>query len=235
MQAAPSSRRPESTRLKIGAALAVAVGVAGAVLLARHVNQGAEVPPRAAPRSLSVRAVDSEGSGEQELRRELAALRRELAGLRSGQEALFQEAGAPAKGAPADPGASRPMDDTKSAPKSLEEFEAREQEALRRLDARLASEARDTAWSEPTEAEIRGAIEGDVSTRLISLECGATLCRAEVEHASVESQERFLDQVLDSPATRGGAFIKPSAGEPGSLPALVYVFRDGHNSSPREP
>jgi hypothetical protein len=124
------------------------------------------------------------------------------------------------------------MDDTKSAPKSLEEFEAREQEALRRLDARLASEARDTAWSEPTEAEIREAIEGDGSARLISVECRATLCRAEVEHASVESQERFIDQVLDSPAARGGAFIKPFPGEPGSLPAVVYVARERHISSP---
>lgn len=113
-------------------------------------------------------------------------------------------------------------------PPTREEFKLDQEAAVIDIDDWLASETPDPQWQRDVEHDLHASTRDADGVTLVDIECGATLCRAQVQYADSAAANEFEERVLDAPVAAGGAQIIPTTIEGGPLSALLYFVREGH-------
>jgi hypothetical protein len=195
------------------ALVVLSVGIAGGAWLGGRASAvpkaGANASPAAAPQT------GGEGSGDVEaLRREVAALRAGLANVgrrvdeRPAPEARAERAEAPPP---------LPPEERKRA--ALEQ----QTQAIAALDARLQGEREDRGWAAEVRRQI-GETLGDLAgSSLRSVDCRASLCRAELTHPDPQALEGFISKYSGA----GPNFQLFYQREGDALATTVFVARRG--------
>lgn len=113
-------------------------------------------------------------------------------------------------------------------PPTLEDLRLDQEAAVMTIDDWMASETPDPRWQQEVEGQLHASMRDAAGVTLMSIECGATLCRALAEYADSISREAFEERVLRSVVAAGGAQIIPDASGDGPPGALLYFVRKGH-------
>jgi len=192
---------------------------------------------------LAVQARSEAEARERAMKAELASLRDQVASLRGDQQqgrlvdvvtrvaAARAAAGSERRGASGD--AVVPAHEASGDPGPMptrEEIERRSSEHIQQraqqLDRVLAADGVDRAWSAQTEESMYRVFAGVTGGRLRIAQCGARLCRVEVEHASRDEQRALAEQLLhQDPFTHGVLFNYDKLSTP--LKTTMYVAREG--------
>ncbi|AKJ02379.1 hypothetical protein ATI61_108235 [Archangium gephyra] len=172
-------------------------------------------------------------------RRELREVARALREQQARLERLTGEVARPLAFAPGqtvafpvEPPASGPGVERPASPAPPERsMPPSEQEMVARLEEAVHGEPVDPHWSRQAEDLARARLERTLTTsRLVSVHCGASLCRLETAHPSQEALEQFREQVLmaSEPVLWNGATYSSVQGDAraGTLVTVSYVARE---------
>lgn len=88
----------------------------------------------------------------------------------------------------------------------------------------LRDEPRDAAWASTKERDIEAVMEAKYDSRLVSVECGSTLCRAVVDHVDEDKRQPFLTQFISDPTFGTSCFFMRM--EEGAS-TQIFCARDG--------
>jgi hypothetical protein len=190
----------------------LALALAGALSLSPCVT-GDHEPAKLVP-SVATRPAD-DTSNLRAVQQQVMSLRSELARL--DDRVAAQLAASPAA-PPADPAAGRasPAERQKAA---LEQ----QHRAVAFLDERIASEPHDPAWTSEVRAGLASSLEAGAGS-VRSVECGATLCRADTSHADRQTFQHFVDN-LSGTLHRSFQLFFERDGD--MLAATVFIAREG--------
>ena len=102
--------------------------------------------------------------------------------------------------------------------------------AVTRLDSALANEPADGRWFSQVERDVRAllASPNGHGARLQSLACKSSLCRVEVSHGDLETQEAFLERLTYLAPFDSEGLVRRVAGPDGTQRTVVYFARSGH-------
>lgn len=102
--------------------------------------------------------------------------------------------------------------------------------AVGRLDAALAHEPADGRWFSQVERDVRAllASPNGHGGRLQSLACKSSLCRVEVSHGDLETQEAFLERLTYLAPFDSEGLIRRVVAADGTQRTVVYFARQGH-------
>jgi hypothetical protein len=199
-----------------------ALAIAAAFALFRSDEKQIHTPDRARTEVKVDRSIEM-------LQGELAELRRELDAMKLERERPIARAETPAEDrAPPSAPVRTDTDRETSFAAKIEATEQRADDAIHELDFQLASETRDVAWSEELEGELRRLVELEPATRLIALECQATVCRAELLHPDHAARDRFGESVLSSRKVVGPGLVRTFIAGDGAPGTLMYLRREGY-------
>jgi hypothetical protein len=191
------------------ATIALATIALATVWLARQVWGG---PHAEAPRPVDVRRPDDPHE-LQEMKGEVMALRSELA-------RLDHRLASPPAGAPADPAATPAASPEERKQAALHE----QRRAVAFLASRVADGPRDAAWSSEIQATLLGSLEAGSGAALRSVECGASLCRAELTQPDRSRLDHFIEAL---PGTLHRSFQLFFERDGDRLATTVFLARDG--------
>ena len=99
------------------------------------------------------------------------------------------------------------------------------------LDGQLRDEWRDEDWAPRIEGMVKAALDEEqfAGTRLVRLECGATMCRVDVEHDSPETSVGFHERLAETDVGgEGEGAWSLNTEVDGVSHTLYYVAREGH-------
>jgi hypothetical protein len=102
-----------------------------------------------------------------------------------------------------------------------------------RLTEHFGSEPPDTAWARDAEHTAREGVRAALPdhSRLRSVECRASMCRIETEHADDERSKTFVQAAFMTPGRQvwnGAALFLPSPdSSPGQVVMVTYLAREG--------
>lgn len=175
-----------------------------------------------------------------QMRDEIARLRREQQDIRTFAQTMAAQASAPREGSarpelakgPAATEEASTKDPASSAKPGPTVEEARDQ-----LEHRFALESRDSSWSDSATSRISSFLNPGLppNSRLLSLECRKSMCRAEITHESVEDHQKFLRESLLSPANTWDGPLMATLGDNsgrGGVVTLAFLARPGVSLSP---
>lgn len=140
-----------------------------------------------------------------QMKDELARLRREQQETRAFAQTMAAQAGAPRDGSPRpEPakGAAEADQAGANGPPLAARPEPTVEQARDQLEHRFASESRDPSWSDGARSRISSFLTPGLppNSRLLSLECRKSMCRAEIAHENLEAHQKFLSASLMSPS-----------------------------------
>lgn len=100
------------------------------------------------------------------------------------------------------------------------------------LNVHFYEEAVDTSWSETTRRQLQTRVSGllPAGSKLVSMECRSTMCRAEVAHPDLEAHREFIRAGFSSPAEMWRIATNVSLGEPADsakVTSIVFLSREG--------
>ena len=163
---------------------------------------------------------------------QLASLREDVAQLRqrspiSGPVIVKYESERAAESASAEPSPTPAPELTPE--QKAERAEQHAQAMAAALDQRLASEARDPAWSNESLASIGASISARVAgATLLESVCSATVCRATLAHESEAEQQTLGNAIAESPPFNQGTLYRyDRTSKPPKT--TLYVIRSGHD------
>jgi hypothetical protein len=159
---------------------------------------------------------------------EFAALKRDVKKLQSEPRVVAVSAAQQQQAATE---AESAAEDQPAAPAAAAELtpEQRMDSTASDLDARLASEHRDTAWSSEMTGQIRNAVSANApAARLLESECAASLCRVVLAHDSLEDQKNASFALAAVPPFHAGVFYHYDR-DPSTPKTSLYVLREGHS------
>ena len=107
-----------------------------------------------------------------------------------------------------------------------------EQQSVAALAGRLAGEEVDTDWAGNFQAALDQGLKSEsfAGTRLSDVECKSSLCRVTLAHDNAETEEQFLENMLDLPVmSNTQAFYKREANGDGSASLVLYIAREGQS------
>lgn len=107
-----------------------------------------------------------------------------------------------------------------------------EQQSVAALAGRLAGEEVDTDWAGNFQAALDQGLKSEsfAGTRLSEVECKSSLCRVTLAHDSAETEEQFLENMLDLPVmSNTQAFYKREGNSDGSASLVLYIAREGQS------
>jgi hypothetical protein len=103
------------------------------------------------------------------------------------------------------------------------------------LNTRFYAEDVDRNWSASARANFQSRLSAALpsGSRLVSLECKSSMCRAEVSQPSVEAHQSFVQSAFMPPAQWDGSTMVSLKEEPGdgSATSLVFLAREGQGLS----
>ena len=129
------------------------------------------------------------------------------------------------------PRAERPRPVAASVtPQSIPNREQAKVVAVARLDAAMAGEPADGRWFSQVERDVRAllASPNGHGGRLQSLACKSSLCRVEVSHGDLETQEAFLERMTYLAPFDSEGLVRRVTGADGTQRTVVYFARQGH-------
>src|SRR4051812_19558166 len=174
-------RNPHLRRAAVLVSLVASLGGVGAWLVRRQSPE---------PRAAAIETVPS--APDQEIAQQLQELRAEVTALRAIAPGPSVTPAGPASPAAIDPRATpEPPDDV------MRKARLREDEIRSAFDSRLATEGRDSLWSDKTEAQIGTVLSSGIvsGATLVTVRCGTSVCRALVGHKDVEGQRSLASAV----------------------------------------
>lgn len=125
--------------------------------------------------------------------------------------------------------------DGRYSPMELEQLkqdsEARAAQVLMTMDNQIAEEPYDAQWAPGMQDSIMTALRQEIfnGTELVDLSCKSSLCRINVQHASVDTEHDFMSQFVASAGfTDTEVFYSREEHEDGSVQETYYISRDGH-------
>jgi hypothetical protein len=71
----------------------------------------------------------------------------------------------------------------------------------------LRHEPRDAAWASTKERDVKAVMEAKYDSRLVSVECGSTLCRTVVDHVDEDKRQPFLTHFMSDPTFGTSCFF----------------------------
>ena len=173
-------------------------------------------------------------------RRELQEMARALGEQRAHMERLTREVARPLASAPGHtlahpaelPAASAEVERPSTPAPPVQQVPRSAQEVVARLEEAVHGEPIDPHWSRQAEDLARARLERTLSTsRLESVQCGASVCRLETSHPNQEALEQFREQVLmaSEPVLWNGASYSSVQGDAraGTLVTVSYLAREG--------
>ena len=107
-----------------------------------------------------------------------------------------------------------------------------EQQSVAALASRLAGEEVDTDWAGNFQAALDNGLKSEsfAGTRLSDVECKSSLCRVTLAHDNAETEELFLENMLDLPVmSNTQAFYKREGNSDGSASLVLYIAREGQS------
>ncbi|HEY6177200.1 MAG TPA: hypothetical protein VIX73_22240 [Kofleriaceae bacterium] len=196
-------------RTRLLAAAGLAVVSLGVIWLALQ-RPSEQSPTRREP---PIASGPMEGSGD------LAAMKQEVMALRAQVARLDHQIGAQSASA-AGPAASSPSSPAERKKAALEE----QRRAVELLAARVEDEPRDQSWSSEIRAELTGNL-GASAGSLRSVDCGATLCRAELRHPDKQKHQQFIETLSQTLHKNFQLFFERDGD---ALATTVFIARPGH-------
>jgi hypothetical protein len=177
---------------------------------------------------------------EAALKTELTRLRQRVDGLDSQQHSTMNQAllsglvrSGPVETMPppiAHASAAAPSANALPSPEALEARRAasaeRRAKRARAFDDYLVMDGLDKAWSETMVAAVYRAVDALHAARLVKTDCASHLCRVVVDHADVEQQRSFANEVWQAPPFDNGIFFQYDKSGPRPQTTL-YVAREG--------
>lgn len=125
---------------------------------------------------------------------------------------------------------TEPDDEANAAPPDTADSAQAEEEAeveahLARNEERFVAEPRDPAWADGARTKIEGFLQAPdgAGSKLSSVECRTSLCRAEVVHADDRERIRYVESVFKA----GQTGLEPEQRWPGERMALRELRPDG--------
>ncbi|MEO8183802.1 MAG: hypothetical protein ABI895_33680 [Deltaproteobacteria bacterium] len=204
---------------------AAGAGLAGAIALAAY---SAAAPPPAAPSARRERSQHALEAQVAELERALARTQRLVV---AEQRARLVQGGSPPASGAHTSDAPAPAPPAEPAPKQPAPPLPSIGEIRDLLDIRFTSEDDDRAWSRDAEVRAQAYLTGDAlkPSRLQSVECRASLCRAEIEQPNEAAHRAYLEQTFTQPASdwTGPLMASLVEGPSGRLATVVFLARPG--------
>jgi hypothetical protein len=208
------------------AGLAAAIGVA---LASGYFLRGVLQPRQSAA------AAASSSADLDELRSRVAGLEHAVAARQDGY-AAFARGAAASRAEP--PSTSDPPPPDRAPPERLSKEEQRELDARReqRFESLLRSEPRDRSWAPEYEASLRDAVhataQGDEAPTIDRLTCGTSLCRLEMTHSSLATQERFMSHFHDQLPPMAAVHFTSALQADGPSKMTLDFVRAGYPTAP---
>jgi hypothetical protein len=162
-------------------------------------------------------------------RAELNELKSELAQTQSALRAAYSRSVGPQATPSASPGAAPPPEPPAAPPPINVALE----DTRDTLDARFHSESADRGWALEASVLIRKNLEGVIAgnSQLLSLDCRASLCRAEVKHDDLAAHQAFIQNAfVTAPASWQGptlASYREDGRARGGIVSVLFFGRDG--------
>jgi hypothetical protein len=198
--------------------LAVALGAA---------RYGAASRPTASTSAAMERSVHALESQLAELRQELARTQRTVL---SEQRARLEQVESPRSATSSDAVGPTAPGDCQPDPAAQQHVPSTE-ETRDLLDARFSSEAEDRAWSREAEGQAQALLADHLlePSRLLSLACKASLCRAEIGQPDEAAHRAYLEQTFTAPSKEWTGTLMASLVEQptGNLSTVVFLARPG--------
>jgi hypothetical protein len=102
-----------------------------------------------------------------------------------------------------------------------------------RIEERFGTEPPDTAWARDAEHTAAGGVRAALPEHslLRSVECRASMCRIETEHADLDGSQSFVRTAFMTPGRQvwNGGFLSMRAGDStdGKVVTVTYLAREG--------
>lgn len=117
---------------------------------------------------------------------------------------------------------------------SLEQLKERQLLALVVMDSEFDAEKLDTNWARSAAASLSASLSNRLGSesRLESLECRASLCRAEIVHGQESERLAFLNRSFGQPAMWPGETLAVKDGEGTGERTVMFFAREGRHLDP---
>lgn len=103
------------------------------------------------------------------------------------------------------------------------------------LDNHLSGETYDARWAPEAQHALTGTLQQAAfsGSRLVDIDCRATLCRMGVNHDNIDAEREFLHRFIGSAGLHDSeAFYQRDEGPDGTVRMTFYLSRDGQRLPP---
>jgi hypothetical protein len=136
----------------------------------------------------------------------------------------------PDQGRADNPPAEAAGEPREQAPAPTKSWADAKPETLSRLDTRLRAEPVDPGWAPRAQQTARTVVTElfPGESRVLSLDCHSTFCRAEIEHGDADVHRQGVDRIRRGAISWSGQFLLTDRDETGRARSLLYLAKQGH-------